>query len=114
MRAVLAEQHVGEQLWPGASARDRMRRRRWLRDRLALPARHLLAHDLANLPARRHALQHLGYVLAELAQLTAAARACRRRWLDAALARQVVRQRTTRGLASRGRRCRALLTLRRL
>ena len=63
---------------------------------------------------RRHALQHLGDVLAELAQLAAAARACRRRWLDAALARQVLRQWTSRGLASRGRRCRTLLTLRRL
>jgi hypothetical protein len=49
MRAVFAEQHVGEQLRAGASARDRMRRGGRLRDRLTGSARHVLAHVLDDL-----------------------------------------------------------------
>jgi hypothetical protein len=103
VRAVFAEQHVGEQLRAGASARDRMRRGRRLRDARALPARPLLAHGLDHLPLRRHALRRLGDVLAELPEPTAAARARRGRRLDAALARQRLRQRPACRLASRRR-----------
>jgi hypothetical protein len=115
MQAVLGEQDMGEQLWPGAPARDRMRRRRRLRDRLAGPAGELLAHVLDHLPLARNELQHLGHVLADLAQrLAAAARTSRRRRIDDALARQMVGERTTRGPApferwhgdGLGRRCR--------
>ena len=69
MQAVLGEQDLGQQLRPGAAARDRMRRRRRLGDRLAGPAGELLAHVLDHLPLARHELQRLGHVLAELAQL---------------------------------------------
>ena len=68
MQAVLGEQDMGQQLRPGAAARDRMRRRRRLGDRLAAPARELLAHVLDHLPLPRHQLQRLGHVLAELVQ----------------------------------------------
>ena len=78
MQAVLGEQHMGEQPWPGAPARDRMRGRRRLGDRLAGPAGELLPHVLDHLPLARHQLQRLGHVLAELAQDAAAARAGRR------------------------------------
>ena len=68
VQAVLGEQHMREQPWPGATARDRMRRRRRLRDALAGAAGELLAHVLDHLPLPRHELQHLGHVLAELVQ----------------------------------------------
>ena len=100
MQAVLGEQDVGEQLGPGAAARDRMRGRRRLGDRLAGAAGELLAHVLDHLPLPRHELQRLGDVLAELAQRpAAAARAGRRRRIDDALARQMLGQRPARRLA---------------
>ena len=68
MQAVLGEQDMRQQPRPGAPARDRMRRRRRLGDRLAGPAGELLAHVLDHLPLARHQLQRLGHVLAELAQ----------------------------------------------
>ena len=76
-----------------------MRRRRRLGDRLAGPARVLLAHVLDHLPLARHQLQRLGHVLAQLAQRAAAARAGRRRRVDHALARQMLGQRPARRLA---------------
>ena len=100
MQAVLGEQHLRQQRRSGASARDRMRGRRRLGDRLAGPAGELLAHVLDHLPLARHHLQRLGHVLAQLAQRAAAARAGRRRRIDDALARQMLGQRPARRLAS--------------
>ena len=103
MQAVLGEQHMRQQARPGAAARDRVRRRRRLGDRLAAPARELLAHVLDHLPLARHQLQRLGHVLAQLVQGAAAARAGRRRRIDHALARQMLGQRPARRLAPRRR-----------
>ena len=68
MRPVLGEQDLGQELRSGAAARDRMRGRRRLRDGLAFAAGELLAHVLDHLPLRRHVLQRLGDVLAQLPQ----------------------------------------------
>ena len=100
MQAVLGEQDVGQELRPGAPARDRVRRRRRLSDRFAGSARELLAHVLDHLPLARDQLQRLGHVLAQLVQNAAAAWAGRGRRIDHTLARQVLRQRPARRLAS--------------
>jgi hypothetical protein len=71
----LREGDLGEEVRPRPPAADRMERRRRLGDRLARPARELLAHVLEDEPARRHALERLGDVLAELAQHAPATRA---------------------------------------
>ena len=55
---------------------------------------------LDHLPLPRHQLQRLGHILAQLVQGSAAARACARRRVDHALARQVFRQRPARRLAA--------------
>ena len=68
MQAVLGEQHMSEQLWASAAARDRIRGCRRLRDRRTGPARELLAHVLDHFPLARNELQRLGHVLADLAQ----------------------------------------------
>ena len=99
MQAVLGEQDMRQQCRPGAPARDRMRRRRRLGDRLAGAAGELLAHVLDHLPLARDQLQRLGHVLAQLVQGAAAARAGRRRRIDDALARQMLGQRPARRLA---------------
>jgi hypothetical protein len=99
VQAVLRKQHVRQQAWTGTPARDRVRRRGRLGDRLAGPARVLLAHVLDHLPLAWHQFQRLGHVLAQLAQAAAAARAGQRYRVDHALAWQVVRQRTAGGLA---------------
>src|SRR5260370_1013873 len=78
---------MGEQPWPGTSARDRVRRRRRLRDLLAGPARELLAHVLDHLPLARDELQRLGHVFPDVGQNTAPARPGSRPRIDAALAR---------------------------
>jgi hypothetical protein len=106
VRAVFAEQHLGEKLRAGASARDRMRRGRRLRDLLAVAARPLLAHVLDHLPLRWDTFQRLRHVLAELAQAAAAARTRRRRRQHDALARQMLGQRTTGRQAPLGSRAR--------
>ena len=103
VQAVLGEQHMRQQPRPGASAGDRVRRRRRLGDLLAAPARVLLAHMLDHLPLPRHQLQRLGHVLAQLVQRTAAARAGRGHRVDHALARQMLGQRPARRLAPRER-----------
>jgi len=97
----LAEHHLGQQVRAGPAAGDRMERRRRLGDRLAAPAGHLLAHVLDHEPARRHPLQSLGDVLAQLAQLAAAAGAGARHGIDDPLARQMLRQRAARRFAAR-------------
>src|SRR6266545_3296104 len=61
MQAVLGEQNMGEQLRARTPACDRMRGRRWLRDRLAGPAGELLAHMLDHLPLLWDKLQRLGH-----------------------------------------------------
>ena len=115
VQAVLGEQDMGEQLRPGAPARDRVRGRRRLGDRLAGPAGELLAHVLDHLPLPRNELQRLGHVLADLAQpAVAAARAGRGRRIDDALARQMLGQRPARRLAPLERRHRDLLGCRQL
>src|SRR5262245_18050919 len=100
MQTILGERDMGEQLGARTPARDRMRGRRWLCDRLAAPARELLAHVLDHLPLARNELQRLGHVLADLAQgSAAAARAGRRQRIDDAFARQMLRQGPARRLA---------------
>src|SRR5208337_4976514 len=96
VQAVLGEQHLCEQPWPGATARDRMRGRRRLRDALAGAAGELLAHVLDHFPLPRHELQHLGHVLADLVQKPAAAGAGCRGRINDALARQMLGQRAAR------------------
>src|SRR3954449_7003969 len=93
MVAELANQDHGQQARAGKTARDRMRRRGGLGDRLAIPARKLLAHALDDFPAPRLAFQCLRHRLAELAQPRAAALAANAgRRLEDALDRQVLRQ----------------------
>src|SRR5882724_928499 len=110
MQAILGEQNVGEQVGACASACDRMRWGWWLCDRLAGPAGELLAHMLDHLPLPRDELQHLGHVLADLAQgPTATTRTGRRQRIDDALARQVFRQGPARSLTSLKRQHRNLV-----
>ena len=95
--AVLLEQQHGEEAGAGPATRHDMEGRRWLRDRLAVPAGELLAHRLDDLPLARDHLQRLGHVLAELRQpRTAAGRARARRGNDDALARQMLGKRLPR------------------
>src|SRR5205814_9468001 len=97
MQQELVDQHHRQQAWPGKTTRDRMRRRRRLGDRLAIPAGELLADVFDNLPAPRLAFQGFRDHLAELVQPLAAALAARaRRGFDDAFDRQVVWQRTSR------------------
>src|SRR5947209_10852731 len=96
---------MGEQFWARTPTRDRMRWRRRLGDRLAGPAGELLTDMLDHLPLPWDELQHLGHVLADLAQPpVAAAWADQRRRINDALARQMLGQRTARGLAPLERR----------
>jgi hypothetical protein len=76
MKAVFGEQNMRKQPRACAPARNRMRGCRRLGDALAGAAGELLAHVLDHLPLARDELQRLGYVLAELVQSSAAARAC--------------------------------------
>lgn len=97
MLTELLEQHHGKQVRAGEAARCDMERRRRLGDRLALPARELLAHCLDDLPLTRDHLQRLGDVLAQLRQPgRSAAGAVLRRGDDDALTRQVLRERLAR------------------
>ena len=89
VRAVLAEQYLGEQARAGASTCDRMVRRRRLADLLLLPAGELFAHVLNDLPGRRHMFECLSDVLTEFAQLTAAPRKIVRTTMHDTLARQM-------------------------
>ena len=97
MLAELLEQDHRQQVRAGKAARRHMEGRRRLRDRLALPARELLAHRLDHLPLARDHLQRLGDVLAELRQLRrAAAGTALRRGDHDALARQMLGERLAR------------------
>ena len=97
MLAELLEQDHGQQVGAGEAARRHMEGCRRLRDRLAFPARELLAHRLDHLPLARNHLQRLGDVLAQLRQLArAAARTALGRGDHDALARQMIGERLAR------------------
>ena len=98
---VLAEDHLGQKVGPGAAAGDRMERRRCLTDRFAAAAGDLLADVLDDEPARRQALERLGDLLAQLAHRPAAAGTGGGRRVDDAGARQGFGQRPARRLARR-------------
>jgi hypothetical protein len=72
MIGVLRNQNHCQQARPGIAARDRMERRRRLRDRLARPAGELLAHVLGHEPSPWHHIERLGDVLADLRELATA------------------------------------------
>ena len=65
----LGDQNHRQKARPGKAAWDRMRGRRRLADRFAIPAGELLAHLLDDLPPARLAFQRLGDYLAELRSL---------------------------------------------
>jgi len=96
-------QDCRQQLGPGSAARDRVERRRRLRDRLAGAAGEPLAHRLDHLPLARDHLQRLSDVFPKLGQLAIAAGARGRSRNDHPLARQMRRQRSARRLAANGR-----------
>ncbi len=97
MLAELLEQDHRQQVGAGPAARRHVEGRGRLGDRLAVPAGELLADVLDHLPLARDHLQRLGDVLAQLGQASAAATAAgRRRRLDDALTRQVLREGPTR------------------
>jgi hypothetical protein len=82
MRQELGDQHHREQARSCKPAGNRTGWGRRLGDRLAIPARELLAHVLYDLPAPRFAFQHLRH-FAELTKADAAAFAtCTRRRFD--------------------------------
>ena len=85
MQQELGNQDHRQQARAGKAARNGMRWRRRLGDRLAIPAGELLAHMLDDFPAARFAFQCLGHDLAKLVQPRAAA--------FATGARRVVRRR---------------------
>ena len=101
--AELAVHDAGQQVRPGAAARDRMERGRRLRDRLTGTAREFFTDCLDHLVGARDRFQRLGDGLAELCQLATAARATGRRWQHDPLARQVRRQRRAHRLGTRER-----------
>jgi hypothetical protein len=72
MRPVFAEQDLRQELRSGATAGDRMERRRRRGDGLAFAAGELLPRILEHFPARRNIFQRLGDVFAQLAQGDAA------------------------------------------
>ncbi|SEF12761.1 hypothetical protein SAMN05444161_8822 [Rhizobiales bacterium GAS191] len=87
---VFFHQHHGQEARTGKAARDRMERRRRLRDLLAGPARELLPDMLRDEPLPRNDIERLGDILSDLRQLrAAAARASARRRVHDAPARQV-------------------------
>ena len=94
----LAGQHHGQQVRPGAAARDRVERCRWLGDRLAGPATPLLADRLHHLPLTWDHLQRFCDALAQPSQLVApATRAGSWAGQHHPLAREVGRQRAAHG-----------------
>ena len=93
MHQELRDQHHGKQARASEATRDRMRWRRRLGDRFAVPAGELFPHMLDDLPAPRLTFERLGHDLAKPAQpQTAAFAASARRGLDDPFDRQIVRQ----------------------
>src|ERR1700680_3110507 len=93
MQQELVDQHHREQARSGKTARDRMRGRRRLGDRLAVSAGELFADMLDNLPAPRLAFKGLRYHLAKLVQpLPAPLAALARRGFDDTFDRQGIWQ----------------------
>ena len=72
MVGVLLDQHHCQEARTREAARDRVERRRRLRDRLARAAAELLPHMLGHEPLPRHHIERLGYILADLGKLAAA------------------------------------------
>ena len=94
MGAILLEQNHRKQAGSGAPAGNNMEGCRWLGDRLAVPARELLAHGLLHEPAARNDIERLGDGLADFGQAAAAAAAATRGRRDhASFARQMLRER---------------------
>src|SRR6266540_2751568 len=115
MQPIFGKQHLSEQSRSGAAAGDGMRGCRRLADLLAGATGELLAYMLDHLPLAGNDLQRLAHIFADLAQIVAAAaRAARRRGMDYALARQMLRQRAALGLAPFKTSDRNLLPRRRL
>ena len=93
MVGVFLHQHHRQQARAGKAARDRVERRRRLRDRLAGPATELLPHMLGHEPLPGDDVERLGDILADLGELApAAARTRRRRRVNNPSARQVGRE----------------------
>ncbi len=94
MLAEFFEHDHGQQAGPRPATRRWVERRRRLADRLAIAAGELLPHVLDHLPAAGNDLERLGDVLTQLTKPRAAtAQAGGRRWLDHALARQMLGER---------------------
>ena len=100
MIGVFVHQHHRQQARPRKTARNRMKRRRRLRDRLTGPAAELLPHMLGHEPLPWYDIEGLGDIFADLRQLgaTTARAACWRR-MNKAPARQVVGKVPTRRFA---------------
>jgi hypothetical protein len=79
MVGIFLDQHHRQQARPGKAARDRVERRRWLRDSLAGAAAELLPHMLRHEPLPRNDVEGLGDILTDLRQVRAAAAGARRR-----------------------------------
>jgi hypothetical protein len=82
MQQELVDQYHRQQARPGKATRDRMRGRRRLGDRLAIPAGELFADMLDNLPTPRLAFQGFRDDLAKLVQQQRSAEAGRRELPD--------------------------------
>ena len=90
---IFVDQDHSQQARPSEAACDCVKRRRWLRDRLAGPAAELLSHMLGHEPLPRDHVERLGDVLANLAKLAAATAWTRgRRGVNDAPARQIGRK----------------------
>src|SRR6516164_4227782 len=90
MVGIFVDKDHRQQARPGKAARDRVERRRRLRDLLASPAAELLPHMLGHEPLPWHYIKCLGDIFADLGELAAAAaRAGRWCGLDDAPARQI-------------------------
>jgi hypothetical protein len=102
MVGVLLDQHHRQEARSRKAARDRVERRRRLRDRLARPAAELLPHMLGHEPLPRHDIERLGDILADLGEFAAATtRTARRCRMNDAPTRQIGGKLAPRRLAPR-------------
>ena len=93
MIVVLRDDDMGEQPCAGAAASNRMIGRRGRDDRIASPARQLLADMPDHLKAARNVIERLGDLLTHPPRRTAAGWADAGCAIDHVLPRQVLRQR---------------------